>query len=181
MLGLLRLHVETEPQALWVGPRSQVCWYMFACVDRALTDVPSQALKDKIAYESAFGPFYRIEQLILSTQAPSGEPTPIVTNANLQLLFAMQAKVDALQVTVNGTNITLQDVCFKPFGDVCATQSVLQYWHMDPAAFAARGTHTPEYCFQHTTECRSAFQAPIDPQLVLGGFPRDPGQRRNMR
>lgn len=93
----------------------------------------------------------------------------------------MQAKVDALVASIDGTNVTLADICFKPFGDICATQSVLQYWHMDPAAYAGRGGHTPEYCFQHTTECRSAFEAPIDPQLVLGGFPRDPAAQHNYR
>ena len=29
----------------------------------------------------------------------------------------------------------LTDVCYKPFGDVCATQSVLQYWQMDRTVF----------------------------------------------
>ncbi len=78
-------------------------------------------------------------------------------------------------------NSHTQDVCFKPFGDACATQSILQYWHMDPHAYETRASHTPEYCFTHTTECRSAFQAPIDPALVLGGFPRDVVERRNYR
>ncbi len=27
--------------------------------------------------------------------------------------------------------VRLQDVCFKPFGDECATQSVLQYWRLN--------------------------------------------------
>lgn len=31
---------------------------------------------------------------------------------------------------------------------------------------------SPDFCFSHwSTQCRSAFQAPIDPHLVLGGFP----------
>ena len=37
-------------------------------------------------------------------------------------------QVDALAAPVPGTNATatLQDVCYKPLGDDCATQSILQ-------------------------------------------------------
>ena len=56
------------------------------------------------ATQASFGPFYRIEQLILSTvprsegghftHAQPPEPLPpIVTDANIRLLFAMQAQV----------------------------------------------------------------------------------------
>lgn len=40
--------IESDPQALWVRPGSQ------AAQERAL-------------YEASFGPFYRIEQLLIST------------------------------------------------------------------------------------------------------------------
>ena len=85
--------------------------------------------------QASFGPFYRIEQLILSTtpaaqapyQTPSGLPA-ILTDANIRLLFQMQAAVDALAGPVKGSNAsaTLQQVCYKPLGDDCATQSILQ-------------------------------------------------------
>ena len=85
--------------------------------------------------QAAFGPFYRIEQLILSTtpaaqapyQTPSGLPA-ILTDANIRLLFQIQAAVDALAGPVAGSNAsaTLQQVCYKPLGDDCATQSILQ-------------------------------------------------------
>ena len=85
--------------------------------------------------QATFGPFYRIEQLILSTtpaaqapyQSPSGLPA-ILTDANIRLLFQMQKAVDALAAPVLGSNAsaTLQQVCYKPLGNDCATQSVLQ-------------------------------------------------------
>jgi hypothetical protein len=88
-----------------------------------------------LAAQAAFGPFYRIEQLILSTtpaaqspyQSPSGLPA-ILTDANIKLLFQMQAAVDALAAPVAGSDklATLQQVCYKPLGDDCATQSILQ-------------------------------------------------------
>lgn len=37
----------------------------------------------------------------------------------------------------DGQTASLRDVCFKPFGTECATQSVLQYWKMDPEFFEA--------------------------------------------
>ena len=89
--------------------------------------------------QAAFGPFYRIEQLILSTtpaaQSPyqtlSGLPS-ILTDSNIRLLFQMQAAVDALAGPVAGSNAsaTLQQVCYKPLGDDCATQSILQVSHI---------------------------------------------------
>ena len=85
--------------------------------------------------QATFGPFYRIEQLILSTtpaaqapyQSPSGLPA-ILTDDNIRLLFQMQKAVDALAAPVAGSNAsaTLQQVCYKPLGNDCATQSVLQ-------------------------------------------------------
>lgn len=85
--------------------------------------------------QESFGAFYRIEQLILSTTpkatsqyiTPSGLPS-IVTDENIKLLFRMQAEVDAIEVPVVDSNATatLQDVCYKPLGEACATQSILQ-------------------------------------------------------
>lgn len=88
--------------------------------------------------QAAFGEFYRIEQLILSTTQPGSSATgqaPIVSDANIRLLFAMQAEVDGLQVpyrTPEGVpaNATLSSVCYNPLGEACAVQSVLQVGHV---------------------------------------------------
>jgi hypothetical protein len=34
-----------------------------------------------------------------------------------------------------GRGVRLDDVCFKPFGDACATQSVLQYWQLNQTLY----------------------------------------------
>jgi len=70
---------------LWVGPGSR-------------------AARDKAAFESSFGPFYRVSQIIISTTPSSasnytsttGLPS-IVTDANIRLLFDMQYLVDSLK------------------------------------------------------------------------------------
>ncbi|GIL73679.1 hypothetical protein Vretifemale_3814, partial [Volvox reticuliferus] len=183
-LGLFRFRVETDPQRLWVGPASQ-------------------AAREKAAYEESFGPFYRVEQMILATLPPqlaaaastgagtgagaagAPSPVPIVTTANIQLLFEIQQLVDELEAPLElpgspTRTVRLTDICYKPFGDACATQSVLQYWGLNRTLYESEqarssgsfGRMTPEYCFSHWyTECRSAFNAPMDPHVVLGGFP----------
>ena len=84
--------------------------------------------------------------------------------------------------TTPGANVTLRDVCFRPFeGGACATQSLTQYWRNDAAFYASEQTKgpfstklTPDYCLTHwTTQCRADFGAPVDPHVVLGGFPTD--------
>ena len=60
--------VDTEPLRLWVPPHSR-------------------AARDKRYYDSQFGPFYRIEQLILSTQEDaSGSRPPILTHENIEMV-----------------------------------------------------------------------------------------------
>lgn len=57
--------------------------------------------------QSAFGPFYRVEQLLLSTtqtssgryRTPGGLPS-ILNDDRIQLLFEMQQAVDDICVTV---------------------------------------------------------------------------------
>eukprot|EP00798_Chlamydomonas_sp_ICE-L_P025324 gene25325-10979_t len=168
--------VETDPQRLWAAPSSQ-------------------AAQEKAAFEASFGPFYRIEQLELTP----GSCLLLVTTATLgyvrhpaEVMFAIQAEVDALVVTLQegeqaGMNVSLTDICYKPFGEECATTSVLQYWAMDEELFEKEQAGgppavkmTPQYCFDHWyTECRAAFKGPMDPHLVLGGFPRNKEDFRN--
>ncbi|CAN6463965.1 unnamed protein product [Victoria cruziana] len=154
-LGLIRFKVETRPEKLWVSPGSK-------------------AAEEKRYFDSHLAPFYRIEQLIIATSPSSSGITPsIVTDKNIQLLFEIQKKVDSLQVNYSDTMISLRDICLKPLGDNCATQSVLQYFQMDPQQYRDSGVAHAFYCFQHYTSaqtCLSAFQGPVDPATILGGF-----------
>ncbi|KAM7479507.1 hypothetical protein LguiA_027720 [Lonicera macranthoides] len=157
-LGLIRFEVETRPEKLWVGD-------------------DSKAAEEKHYFDSHLAPFYRIEQLILATIPDSrhGKSPSIVTDDNIQLLFEIQQKVDDLRANYSGALISLTDICLKPLDEDCATQSVLQYFKMDPENYDDYGgVEHAEYCFQHYTSadtCLSAFQAPLDPSTALGGFP----------
>ncbi|XP_019086605.1 PREDICTED: Niemann-Pick C1 protein-like isoform X3 [Camelina sativa] len=155
--GLFNFKVETRPEKLWVGPGSK-------------------AAEEKKFFDSHLSPFYRIEQLILATvpDPKSGWAPSIVTDENILLLFDIQEKVDQIRGNYTGSNVSLTDICLKPLGGDCATQSILQYFKMDSGTFDDYGgVEHAEYCFQHYTSsemCLSAFQAPVDPSAVLGGF-----------
>ncbi|PPD98412.1 hypothetical protein GOBAR_DD04540 [Gossypium barbadense] len=114
--------------------------------------------------------------LILATlpNKTHGKPSSIISDDNIQLLFEIQEKVDGIRANYSGSKVSLTDICLKPLGQDCATQSVLQYFKMDRENFDNYGgvTHA-EYCFQHYTSsdtCLSAFEAPLDPSTTLGGF-----------
>ncbi|KAJ7967073.1 Niemann-Pick C1 protein-like [Quillaja saponaria] len=156
-LGLIFFKVETRPEKLWVGPGSK-------------------AAEEKQFFDRHLAPFYRIEQLIIATipESKHGKPPSIVTEDNILLLFEIQNKVDGIRANYSGSLVSLSDICLKPLGQECATQSILQYFQMDPDNYDDYGgvEHT-EYCFQHYTSadtCLSSFKAPLDPTTALGGF-----------
>ncbi|XP_062086533.1 uncharacterized protein LOC133792637 isoform X2 [Humulus lupulus] len=157
-LGLVRFNVETRPEKLWVGPGSR-------------------AAEEKQFFDSHLAPFYRIEQLIIATipDPHLGKQPSIVTEDNIQLLFEIQNKVDGIRANYSGSTVSLTDICMKPLGQDCATQSILQYYKMDPDNYDMYGgVEHAEYCFQHYSSadtCLSAFKAPLDPSTALGGFP----------
>lgn len=156
-LGLIHFKVETRPEKLWVGHGSK-------------------AAEEKRFFDSHLAPFYRIEQLILATKpgAVHEKPPAIVTEDNIKLLFEIQKKVDGIRANYSGSLVSLTDICMKPLGQDCATQSVLQYFKMNSGNYDDYGgLEHVEYCFQHYTSadtCLSAFKAPLDPSTALGGF-----------
>uniref|UniRef100_A0A6N2LDP9 SSD domain-containing protein n=3 Tax=Salix viminalis TaxID=40686 RepID=A0A6N2LDP9_SALVM len=156
-VGLIRFKVETRPEKLWVGPGSK-------------------AAEEKRFFDTHLAPFYRIEQLILATVPDAGaQKLPsIVTEDNIKLLFEIQKKVDGIRANYSGSMVSLTDICMKPLDKDCATQSVLQYFQMDPQNLENYGgVEHVNYCLQHYTSadaCRSAFKAPLDPSTSLGGF-----------
>jgi Niemann-Pick C1 protein len=154
-IGFIRFKVEIRPEKLWVSSGSG-------------------AADEKNYFDSHLAPFYRIEQLVLATSAPGGSKAPtIVNDNNMKLLFQIQKKIDDLRANYSGSTVSLADICLKPLGTDCATQSVLQYFQMDPKKYDDVGIDHAKFCFQHYTSeetCLSTFQSPIDPSTILGGF-----------
>ncbi|KAF5199495.1 Npc intracellular cholesterol transporter [Thalictrum thalictroides] len=156
-LGLIRFEVETRPEKLWVGHGSK-------------------AAEEKRFFDTHLAPFYRIEQLVLATipDSKQGKSPTIVTDENFHLLFEIQKKVDSIHANYSGSMVSLTDICLKPLGKDCATQSVLQYFKMDPKNYDdLGGVEHAQYCFQQytsATTCMTAFKGPLDPNTALGGF-----------
>ena len=56
----------------------------------------------------------------------------------------------------------------------------VQYWKMDLDVYEHGQPPygpplSPDFCLGHwQTQCRATFEAPVDPNLVLGGFPSGP-------
>ncbi|KAK9928380.1 hypothetical protein M0R45_025517 [Rubus argutus] len=156
-LGLIRFKVETRPEKLWVGPGSK-------------------AAEEKQFFDSHLAPFYRIEQLVIATipDTKHGKSPSIVTEENIKLLFEIQKKVDGIKANYSGSVISLDDICIKPLDQDCATQSVIQYFKLDPENYDNYGgVDHLNYCFEHYSsadKCMSAYKAPLDPSTALGGF-----------
>ncbi|CAN7137118.1 unnamed protein product [Brassica rapa subsp. narinosa] len=156
-VGLVQFKVETKPDKLWVGKGSR-------------------AAEEKQFFDTHLAPFYRIEQLIIATvpKSPHDKAPEILTDDNIKLLFDIQKMVDGLRANHSGSMVSLTDICLKPLGEDCATQSVLQYFKMKPGNYDDfGGVDHVKYCFEHftsTESCLSAFKGPLDPTTALGGF-----------
>ncbi|PON66253.1 Niemann-Pick C type protein [Parasponia andersonii] len=175
-LGLVRFNVETQPEKMKQCPVFHGGLIMYK-TSQLWVGPGSRAAEEKQFFDSHLAPFYRIEQLIIATIPDQrlGKRPSIVTEDNIQLLFEIQKKVDGIRANHSGLMVSLTDICMKPLGQDCATQSILQYFKMDPENYDMYGgVEHAEYCFQHYSSadtCLSAFKAPLDPSTALGGFP----------
>lgn len=75
---------------------------------------------------------------------------------------------DVRAVSYDGDVVYLEDVCFKPFGDACATQSIAQYWAMSREDFRSSGFASLKYCLSHwSTACRCAHAVAVSTTASL--------------
>ncbi|KAL9963259.1 hypothetical protein ACROYT_G032442 [Oculina patagonica] len=122
--GLIKFTVVTDPVDLWSAP-------------------DSTARKQKEIFDSKFGPFYRTEQLIIRSTHPTpagysrygdGKWIPFGSIFHLDLLnqaLELQNHITNMKVPFEGSNITLEDICFQPLAPQtkkCTIQSIFQYF-----------------------------------------------------
>ncbi|XP_074593039.1 NPC intracellular cholesterol transporter 1-like isoform X2 [Brevipalpus obovatus] len=123
-LGLTKIQVTTDPVDLWVASGSK-------------------ARQDMEYFGEKFWKFYRLEQIIA---APTDESNfnamvkgldrgtqnetfgPAFREEFMREFFQLQQKVENLTVEYRGKKFGLSDICYKPLGNNCATQSVLTYF-----------------------------------------------------
>ncbi|XP_072525289.1 NPC intracellular cholesterol transporter 1 [Salminus brasiliensis] len=121
--GLAYMRVTTDPVELWSAPHSQ-------------------ARQEKDYFDQHFGPFFRTEQLIITTpwtewfifESMTGQDIPFAPIFNLSLLHQildLQTDIENLEADYNGQKVTLNDICVSPLApdnNNCAILSVLNYF-----------------------------------------------------
>ncbi|KAL8293540.1 hypothetical protein RQP46_000241 [Phenoliferia psychrophenolica] len=180
-LGWSRFDVERDPVKLWVAKGS-----------------PSELAKAE--FDSAFGPFYRTEQVFvynapflkhfesdgiteedptaLAVAQPGAIDAPVLSWHRLQWWAGVEASIRELRSSPN--NYTLQDVCFSPQTDplppadasACVTQSLMGYLG-DSLQGVSESTWaaTLDACATTPAACLPGSGQPMNPKLVLGGIP----------
>jgi Niemann-Pick C1 protein len=165
LMGLLnfgwgRFSIETDPVRLWVAPDSE-----------------SKVQKD--FFDQNFGPFYRPQQIFVTSVAteelgPSTTKTPVLSWDHLKFWFSVEDDIRSLRSSPNG--YSLSDVCFRPAGPngACVLQSITAWFGNDidntsPDSWAER----VRYCGHSPVDCLPDFQQPLLPKYILGGVPGD--------
>ncbi|XP_066912846.1 NPC intracellular cholesterol transporter 1-like [Clytia hemisphaerica] len=127
-LGLLKFTVITNPVELWSSPTTQ-------------------ARMEKSYYDEKFTPFYRTEQVIITSTVKNNteefypyqvsSPTNFSGIMTKEMLFrVLDLQLDLMNLTAeyNGETVALNDICYQPLypdNKDCAVMSVLQYWQLD--------------------------------------------------
>ncbi|KAL7026898.1 hypothetical protein ACKWTF_005220 [Chironomus riparius] len=177
--GLRFLHVTTNPIELWAAPNSR-------------------SRVEKEFFDSHFGPFYRIEQVIITAKNLSEikHPTangiitfgPAFSREFLLNVFHIQNSIKKID------NGKLSDLCYAPFrspynemeDDIsnCLIQSVWGFlgdritkkssFYRESTVEGFKENYLDHFlrCFYNAYDatCFAPYGGPIDPAVVLGGF-----------
>lgn len=125
-VGLTKLQILTDPVNLW-------------------SQSNSQAHQEKLYFEDVFGPFYRVEQVIVYPTNNSGQWYEFIDEGGtahnftntfelnfLKSAMRLQKSILNLNATVDGQLIKIQDICFQPLNNsLCAVQSPLDWFQGD--------------------------------------------------
>jgi Niemann-Pick C1 protein len=164
-VGWKDFEIETDPVRLWVAPTSE------------------SALQKEF-FDQSFGPFYRTEQIFITSTPASSKSfvngslvtvnaeQPVLTFDHLKYWFNIEAEIRALRSPISG--YSLSDICFKPAGPrgACVVQSVAAWFDNDLEDYDEDtwSEHLLQ-CARSPVECLPDFQQPLGPQYVLGGVP----------
>uniref|UniRef100_A0A8C7T4A6 Niemann-Pick disease, type C1 n=1 Tax=Oncorhynchus mykiss TaxID=8022 RepID=A0A8C7T4A6_ONCMY len=122
--GLVYMKITTDPVELWSSPSSQ-------------------ARQEKDYFDSHFGPFFRAEQLIITTTLqsesvyspnPAGADVPFGAPLDKDVLHQvldLQTDIENIVASYGDQKVTLKDICLAPlapFNDNCTILSVLNYF-----------------------------------------------------
>nr|CDS20424.1 Niemann Pick C1 protein [Echinococcus granulosus] len=161
--GLTMFTVTTNPVDLWSDPRSR-------------------ARFEKNYFDTHFGPFHRVEQLILRpldrTPVKNGTIGPAFRRDFLELVLDLQLRIS--NITAYGeavkSNVSLADICFKPMQpdkEDCAITSPLEYFQHNVTQF--NSSNYLDHLLNCTKDvfnpkCLGSSGIPQMPNVVFGGF-----------
>ncbi|ODM87820.1 Niemann-Pick C1 protein [Orchesella cincta] len=165
--------ITTDPVELWAGPHSR-------------TRV------EKDFFDKNFAPFFRTEQIIISSSNPSFNRTnadgqnqtfgPVFEKKFLYEISKLQSDIESL----NGGE--LKSICLKPLETNCTIFSLMEYWqnslvnlnktesndtYLDHFLFCSKNPASMADSTHLRQSCMGKFGGPVDYKLVLGGFPND--------
>lgn len=142
--GLAKLEWETNPINLWVSPSEP-------------------ALLQREYFESNFGEWFRIEQLIISTK----NNTPVLSWDTVQWWFEKELELQELKDDYNVTH-SLDPLCFKPLEDTCAIESFAQYFQGNINYLNENNwAHEINACAESPVNCLPSFQQPLKKNLLF--------------
>ncbi|KAG7662150.1 NCR1 [[Candida] subhashii] len=138
--GLFRLDLETNPVNLWVSPHEP-------------------AFKNQQYFESNFGEWYRIEQVIVSSK----DDGPILNWEIVKWWFEKESELEQLN-----PNVLLSDICFKPLEETCAIESFTQYFNGDINSITEDTWKAKlQNCMDSPVNCLPSFQQPLKPHILF--------------
>lgn len=167
-IGWQKFEIETDPVRLWVAPTSE-------------------SKLQKEFFDENFGPFYRTEQIFV-TSAPALDEqasnfslaatnTPVLSWERLKYWFKVEEDIVNLR---SPSGYRLTDVCFKPAGPrgACVVQSIAAWFGNDLDSYDEdTWAEQLDECARSPVECLPDFQQPLAPHFVLGGVPSDDSGR----
>ncbi|KAB7495176.1 Niemann-Pick C1 protein [Armadillidium nasatum] len=170
--GIIILDMTTDPVELWASPESRT-------------------RKEKDYFDQHFGPFYRTNQILITSIGFSSfeygdyEMGPVFNSTFLEEVFKLQDEIFALTAEYDGRIITLEDVCIKPLSpqnNYCLIQTIYNYFQNDLDYFnqwVENGDYlehittclnNPSYSDNENTTCMGTFGGPVFPYVAVGGF-----------
>eukprot|EP00834_Sanchytrium_tribonematis_P005997 NODE_406_length_7988_cov_0.615794.p1 type:complete len:1172 gc:universal NODE_406_length_7988_cov_0.615794:4279-7794(+) len=138
---------ETDPVHLWSSPSS-----------------PSRI--NKVKHDRTFGPFYRIQQAILST------PNSILNEESMRQVANTVLDIKGMTVNHNNSRYKFDDLCLK-IQNECVVYSVFGYFKHDLLKVDdPNWKSTLNLCLNQPTdfECLPPFLQPLQPNMVLADY-----------
>ncbi|KAF7992769.1 hypothetical protein HCN44_005113 [Aphidius gifuensis] len=176
--GIIFTKMTTDPVELWASPTSR-------------------ARQEREYFNSHFEPFYRIQQIIITsvdlpkivhnTKKGMIEFGPVFNKTFLKKILELQEGIKSIKTT---NNVSLSDVCFAPLADTfskkvninkCLIQSIWGYWQDNEQRFDRKKMRQGfelnylDYFMQcignpYDPSCFGKYGGPIEPAIAVGGF-----------